>query len=50
MYMQKSTVWSKQNVGVLQRAQKDLESKAEDENEYEKSRFVYISNVTGTLT
>ncbi|CAG2239487.1 Coiled-coil domain-containing protein 174 [Mytilus edulis] len=40
----KSTVWSKQNVGVLQRAQKDLESKAEDENEYEKSRFVYISN------
>ncbi|XP_076076675.1 coiled-coil domain-containing protein 174-like isoform X1 [Mytilus galloprovincialis] len=34
----KSTVWSKQNVGVLQRAQKDLESKAEDENEYEKSR------------
>ncbi|XP_052086891.1 coiled-coil domain-containing protein 174-like isoform X2 [Mytilus californianus] len=34
----KSTVWSKQNVGVLQRAQKDLESKAEEENEYEKSR------------
>ena len=38
--LKKSTIWSKQNAGVLQRAQKDIEHKAEEENEYEKSRLV----------
>ena len=38
--MQKQTIWSKQNIGVLQRAQRDLEAKKEEEDEIAKSKYV----------
>ncbi|XP_064606038.1 coiled-coil domain-containing protein 174-like [Liolophura sinensis] len=34
----KPNIWSKKNAGVLQRAERDLEAKAEEENSLEKSR------------
>ncbi|XP_064627208.1 coiled-coil domain-containing protein 174-like [Lineus longissimus] len=34
----KLNIWDKKNIGVLERAQKDLEAKAEEEDDLEKSR------------
>lgn len=39
---QKSSVWSKKNAGVTDRAQKDLLAKEEDEDVLAKSKLVSI--------
>jgi hypothetical protein len=38
---EKVNIWSKKNKGVLERAQRDVEVKQEEENELDKSRCEY---------
>ena len=46
-FLQKTSVWNKKNAGVLERAQRDLEQKKEEDDELERSRSV--NNAQGCL-